>query len=271
MKTAAFLSTVIGFYEENKRDFAWRKTRNPYRILVSEVMLQQTQVERVKGFYSAFLKRFPTVKALDDAPLVQVLSAWKGLGYNRRAANMKKLAGVIAADFKGIFPKNYQMLLALPGIGPSTAGALMNFSYGIPTPFIETNIRSVYLRSFFKGKNGVNDKEILVLIEKHLKIKKKLDCREWFYALYDYGAMLKKTSGNENRRSVHYKKQSTFKGSNRELRSLMLSYLLKHKNAAIAKMTSALKKEELAILKNIIAFEKEGLITRKGSHVTISK
>lgn len=261
-----FQEVIWGYFHEHKRSFAWRTTSDPYHILVSEIMLQQTQTERVKGYYDAFLKKFPTIETLASASLTELLTLWKGLGYNRRAINLKRAAETIVTEHKGVFPKEYRALLALPGVGPSTAGALMNFAYQIPTAFIETNIRSVYIHFFFKDKEGVDDKELLQLIE---KTQDTSNPKEWYYALYDYGVMLKKTIGNQNSRSKHYKKQSAFKGSNRELRAAMLFYLLEHKSVTVTRLTKDLDKDKEMMLKNLEAFEKEGFIVRKGNTVSM--
>ena len=260
-----FQDEIWGYYKTHKRSLPWRNIRNPYKILVSEVMLQQTQVNRVKSYYTSFLKRFPTPKTLAQAPLSDVLKMWKGLGYNRRAMHLKRAAEAIVKNKK--FPKKYAELLPLPGIGPSTAGAIMNFSYSIPTPFIETNIRSVYLYFFFKNKTAVSDKEILELVE---KTEDKKNPRDWYYALYDYGVFLKKTLGNQNKRSLHYKKQSAFKGSNRELRALILFYLLEKKKTTVKLMAKELQRDVESIEKNINAFIREGLIKRKGFAISLS-
>jgi A/G-specific adenine glycosylase len=254
-----FQRDIWDYYKTHKRDLPWRNTKDPYKILVSEVMLQQTQVERVKGYYNAFLKRFPNVKALAKASLADLLRSWKGLGYNRRALNLKKAAEAIVKQ--GAFPRTYPALLDLPGVGQSTAGAIMNFSYSIPTPFIETNIRSVYLHFFFKGKEGVNDKDIMDIIVKTIDQK---NPREWHYALYDYGMMLKKTVGGMNSQSKHYKKQSTFKGSNRELRAMILFYLLDNKKATLKQLITYLKQDEEIVKKNLEAFIKEGAFRKSG-------
>lgn len=260
-----FRAVIWGYYETHKRQLPWRSTRSPYRILVSEVMLQQTQAERVKGYYAAFLKKFPDVNALAGASLSEVLLMWKGLGYNRRAANLKKTAGVIAVS-GGKFPARYEALLSLPGIGPSTAGAIMNFSYGVPTAFIETNIRSVYLHFFFEGKSAVNDKEILKLVEETIDTE---NPREWFYAIYDYGVMLKKTIGNPNTRSKHYKKQSTFKGSNRELRAKMLFYVVEKKRATVTEIAKGVGGEKEEVLRNLETFVKEGVLKKEKGYFQI--
>jgi A/G-specific adenine glycosylase len=187
-------------------------------------MLQQTQVDRVLPKYEAFLAVFPTVRSLADAPLKEVLMLWQGLGYNRRAKNLHASAQEVQHQFRGLTPKSYEKLLSLPGIGPYTASAVMVFAYGVPTPMIETNIRTAYLYHFHHNKNDVADEELLRLIEKTMDTLKP---REWYYALMDYGAYIKKFYGNQNGRSKHYKVQSPFKGSDRQIRGAIIRTILK--------------------------------------------
>ncbi len=261
-----FQKEIWAYYAQNRRNLPWRRTYDPYRILVSETMLQQTQVSRVLVKYKSFLKKFPTLKSLSLAPLREVLLEWQGLGYNRRALFLKKAAETITKDYAGKIPKTYTELLKLPGIGQSTAGAILNFSYNTPTVFIETNIRSVFLHFFFKGNSSVSDIMIKELVEKTLDHK---NPREWYYALYDYGAMLKKSGDIEtktiHRKSKHYKKQSTFIGSNRQLRSGIVRLLLKStkslNSGEIAKILSA-KEED--VKKNLISMKEEGMLVQKG-------
>lgn len=216
------------FYKEQGRhDLPWRQTTNPYKILVSEVMLQQTQVDRVIPKYKAFLKQFPTLKALAKAPLNEVLLTWSGLGYNRRALYLQKTAQALTRDFKDRFPKDAETLETLPGIGPYTARAVATFSCDMLYVFIETNIRRVFIYEFFPSKKGVSDKDIIPLIEKSLPKNKSV--REWYWALMDYGSYLKTQISNPNKRSVHYMKQSKFKGSVRELRGEFLRVCAKGK------------------------------------------
>jgi len=235
-------------------------THDPYKILVSETMLQQTQVSRVLSKYSEFLKLFPTLESLAGAPVENVLRAWQGLGYNRRALNLKHAAEKIVTDFKGVFPKTAEELESLPGIGQSTRGALMAFAFASATPYIETNIRTVYLHFFFKTKRGkIHDRDIMPLIEKTLDQK---NPRDWYYALMDYGVFLKQTLPNPSRKSKHHTTQSTFKGSNRELRSHILKEILKEPQT-LESLNSRLHKPLLAINKNLHALEKEGFIENK--------
>ncbi len=264
---AAFIKTVTDFYAAHGRhNLPWRKTRDPYKILVSEIMLQQTQVDRVIGRYAQFLKRFPTLEALARASNATVLKEWQGLGYNRRALHLKRAAEIIVSEHKGKFPKDYQALLKLPGVGPATAGDIMAFAWNKPAVVLETNIREVFFHHFFphmKDRNGkackIYDKELLPILEKTLDTE---NPRDWYYALMDYGTHLKKTRGNNISRSAHYMKQSTFKGSNRELRSQILKLVLAKPRVEkdILKLLAAPAPD---IKKNIIAMEKEGLLRRR--------
>ncbi|HEU5114541.1 MAG TPA: A/G-specific adenine glycosylase [Candidatus Paceibacterota bacterium] len=224
MNPKRFKAIILDYYRKSGRhDLPWRKTRDPYRILVSETMLQQTQVPRVLKKYEEFLAEFPTASDLAKAPTAQVLRIWQGLGYNRRALLLKRAAESVIRDFGGKFPKTADDLESLPGIGQSTRGAIMAFAFDIPTVFIETNIRAVFLHFFFKDKKGVNDKKVLPLIEKTLDRR---DPRAWYYALMDYGVYLKRILPNPSRRSAHHAKQSPFKGSNREIRARIVKFVL---------------------------------------------
>jgi A/G-specific adenine glycosylase len=185
------------------------------------MMLQQTQVDRVIPKYEAFLKRFPKVLDLAAAPLSDVLALWSGLGYNRRALFLKRIADVVTAEMKGKFPKDAESLRALPGVGPYTAAAVSTFAYNQSNVFIETNIRAAYLHEFFPDMQGVSDAQILPLITKTVDIE---NPREWYWALMDYGAHLKRTNPNPSRRSAHHGAQSAFKGSLREIRGGILKY-----------------------------------------------
>ena len=218
-----FIKVVWDHYKtQGRHTLPWRKTKSPYRILVSEVMLQQTQVERVIPKYKSFLKRFPTIKKLSEASLGEVLREWQGLGYNRRAKMLHQCAKEIMYSFRGSTPKSYEGLMELAGIGPYTAGAIMAFAYNRPIPIIETNIRTVFIHHFFPNQTNMSDNSLLELIEQTIDTK---NPREWYYALMDYGANLKKTVGNQNQRSKHYTKQSTFKNSDRQIRGAILRML----------------------------------------------
>ena len=222
-QTSAFTNAVWDNHRRNRRDLPWRRTRDPYEILVSEVMLQQTQVARVQLKYGRFLASFPTVRALSAAPVAEVLAAWSGLGYNRRALSLHQAAKVMVDRHEGRIPASPEELQRLPGIGPATAAAVCVFAFGRPHAFIETNIRSAFIHFFFQGSTSVSDARILPLVEKTMD---PVDPREWFYALMDYGVWVKKAFGNPNRRSKGHTVQSAFAGSRREMRARALQALL---------------------------------------------
>ncbi len=218
-----FITTVWNYYKENARSFEWREDITPYRIVVSEIMLQQTQADRVVPKFAAFIEQFPSWKDLAEAKPAQVLLAWKGLGYNSRALRLQKLARYVCTLKPLELPSSYETLIELPGIGPNTAGSVLAFAYNIPRPFIETNIRSVYIHHFFKNTDrAIDDLEILPIIEQTLDME---NPRDWYYALMDYGVFLKKTYKNPSRKSQHHVKQSAFKGSRRELRAALLHHI----------------------------------------------
>lgn len=264
---AEFRRVVLDYYQRNGRTFAWRETSDPYRILVSEVMLQQTQVDRVAPKYALFLEKFPTIEALAGASMKAVLELWRGLGYNRRAMSLHSLAGVVVADFGGALPRSRADLLKLPGVGPSTAGAIMTFAFQLPAAFIETNIRRVFIHFFFPERDLVPDKEILPLVEKTLD---KSDMRSWYYALMDYGAMLGKSGGaNPNRKSAHYRKQSPFSGSDREIRGLIVRTLLETGPLSHEALLDAVGKAPARVLNILERLILEGMAERSGEGLAI--
>lgn len=217
-----FQELVWDYFRANGRNMPWRENTEPYHVVVSELMLQQTQVERVVPKFKQFIVRFPDVQTLARAPFSAVLTEWVGLGYNRRAQYLHRLAQDVVDRFNGSFPPTYAQLVSLPGIGPNTAGAVLNYAFDQPAVFIETNIRTVFIHHFFADAEMVDDKDIRVLVETTLDREHP---REWFWALMDYGTYLKKTAGNNIVRSRHYKKQSRFEGSLRQVRGRVVALL----------------------------------------------
>ena len=226
-KERKFIDDVRSYYGlHGRRNLPWRRTRNPYRILVSEIMLQQTQVDRVVPKYTSFLRRFPTMRVLSKASLGEVLREWQGLGYNRRAKYLHTCAKMVVHEYKGLVPQSYAELTMFPGVGRYTAGAVMAFAYNEPVAIIETNIKTAYLSHFFSNQTDVSDMEILEIIERTLDRE---NPREWYAALMDYGSHLKQTHGNPNSRSRQYSKQPAFEGSDRQVRGAILRLLVKKK------------------------------------------
>lgn len=270
MTPARFRKIIWEYYRLHKRAFPWRNTTDPYRITVSEIMLQQTQAPRVVSKYTSFLKKFPSWRALARAPLGEVLIEWKGLGYNRRAIALKKIAETVTAR-NGKLSKEPDALIEFPGIGPNTAGSISAFAFNYPSIFIETNIRTVFIHSFFKNRGNVHDKELFPLIEKTLDTT---NPREWYYALMDYGAMLKKTD-NASRKSAHYRPQPKFKGSHRELRALIVSAVASKKKISHSKLLNEVKKNhtatESSYKRALSSLEREGFLTIKRNTIFVSE
>lgn len=223
MNNKKFTQLIWNFYHTNKRTFPWRETTDPYKIMVSEFMLQQTQTSRVLPKYNLFLETFPTVQELASSQLSEVLKLWSGLGYNRRAKYLHHAAITITNDYSSKFPNQKNELQKIPGIGEYTASAIVIFSYNKPLPLIETNIRRTYIHHFFQDQTDIPDSEIIPLIKQTIDEK---NPREWYYALMDYGVFLKDQAPNPNRKSKHYTKQSKFEGSVRKVRGEIIRQLL---------------------------------------------
>lgn len=258
-----FNTILFRWYKKHGRhSLPWRKTRDPYHILVSEIMLQQTQVERVLPKYHEFLRRFPTVAALAEAPLGDVLRAWSGLGYNRRAKFLHECAKTLSAGRKAqsikqkmLWPRTFSELLKLPGVGPSTAAAISSFSFGADEPMIDINIRRIIARVFFKhdGSRASEDRGRRSDVRRPKSedwaipsdgalydfaktiIPKNRGC-EWNWAMMDVGALLCKAKGYSDAcpfQKLHglvgdfiYKKpQKKFAGSDRYYRGRILALL----------------------------------------------
>jgi A/G-specific adenine glycosylase len=254
-----FRHTIYDHFGKHGRVLPWRSTRDPYRILVSEIMLQQTQVERVLLKYEVFLEQLPDVASLARAPLREVLAVWQGLGYNRRAVALQRVAQRIVDEFGGLIPACYETLLTFPGIGPATAGAILAFAFEQPAVFIETNIRRVFIHFFFRGRTEVDDREILPLVEETMDLGRP---RTWYYALMDYGAMLKTGEQNPNRRSKHYTRQASFEGSDRQIRGLILKALVREPSLRLDELVKVVGKDPQRTKRLIKALVQEGFLTR---------
>lgn len=255
----AFRSIVLTFFEEHGRVLPWRNTDDPYEILVSEFMLQQTQVPRVLKAYPVFLSGFPNVHRLARASQPEVLAAWQGLGYNRRALYLHRTARQVIDTCCGKIPNNASRLETFPGIGYSTASAICAFAYNQPTVFVETNIRTVFIHHFFTGQSNVSDRDILPLVDQTVD---RTDPRTWYYALMDYGVSLKAAFGNPSRRSASYTRQSPFQGSDRQLRSSILRMILSEERMSEYRLATRLGIDGDRLDRVVNSLIKDGFIGR---------
>jgi A/G-specific adenine glycosylase len=260
-----FKAIIYDYYAQNKRYFGWRTDIDAYRVVVSEIMLQQTQTHRVEKKFDSFIAAFPDFKTLARTPLRDVLAQWQGLGYNRRALALQKSAQKVVDDFGGRLPDDPETLATFPGIGPATAASICAFAFNKPTIFIETNIRAVFIHFFFQGREKVTDKEIFPLVEKMVDKK---NPREWYYALMDYGVMLKKNMPNPSRRSAHHMQQTKFEGSERQIRGMIVKMLTIHQHLSYEQLIELVGKEPQRIKKNLNALCAEGLVKKEGDFFT---
>ncbi len=261
-----FRNIIYEYYQKHGRDFPWRQTTDPYHILVSEMMLQQTQTDRVAVKFEVFISAFPTVKTLAASSLRDVLMTWQGMGYNRRARQLLEMAVRIIESYGGKIPDTPEELVRLPGIGKATAAAICAFAFNKPVVFIETNIRAVFIHFFFHSRKKVHDQDILKLVEAMLD---QSNPRQWFSALMDYGAMLKRKHPNPSRKSAHHQKQTSFKGSRRQLRGLVLRSLLAHRGVTVKRLSIMLNKPQDTVALVIDELVIDRLITRKGNLLTV--
>lgn len=265
-----FREQVWSYYYDNARyDLPWRQNLDPYAVLVSELMLQQTQVARVIPKFTHFMESFPDIEALAKAPLAEVLVAWSGLGYNRRAKFLHQAARQVTDSYRGVLPTSREGLVALPGIGPNTAGAIMAYAYNQPVVFVETNIRSVYFHHFFGDTSEagtVADAEIRDLLSQTVDAE---NPREWYWALMDYGTYLKKQTGGNLRLSRHYSRQSVFEGSLRQMRGKIIRSLADGPLYEID-LARIAGQEDARFAVALQALLAEGLILRAGQVISLT-
>ena len=256
-----FRKIIYDYYAAHKRDFPWRETDEPYHILVSEVMLQQTQTERVVDKYVQFIEKFPTVHSLAKAPLKDVLEAWQGLGYNRRGLMLHRLAGQVVDEYNGVIPGDPAQLIKLPGIGRATSASIAVFAYNRPEVFIETNIRTLFIYFFFSGTDDVADNLLLPLVELTLDRSQPY---HWYSALMDYGSMIKRLYPNPGRRSRHYQKQGRFEGSRRQMRGMLLKILLDKKELTMKQIAQEIDADTDHVFSVLDDLVREGFVKKAG-------
>ncbi|MCL1797338.1 MAG: adenine glycosylase [Eggerthellaceae bacterium] len=220
---AAFIERVFAEGKRLYRDLPWRGIDDAYQVLVSEVMLQQTQVSRVLKYWEPFCALFPTIDALAAADTALVLEQWQGLGYNRRALALKRAAEICSVEYAGQLPQTSEELRTLPGVGAASAAGVLVFAHNRPAVYIETNVRTAFIHEFFPEAERVTDKELFPLVKATCSPD---EPRAWYYALLDYGWHLKQVTTNPSRKSAHYAKQSAFIGSRRQKRAELLRCVL---------------------------------------------
>lgn len=266
MRASEFQEIVWQKGRELYRDMPWRQDTRPYYVMVSEIMLQQTQVERVKVKFAEFIRLFPDIQRLAAASLAEVLAVWSGLGYNRRAKYLHEAAKQVVARYDGQIPSNLTELTSLPGIGINTAGAIMAYSFNQPVVFIETNIRTVMFRHFFADHQEVSDS---VIRDRLQEVIDRENPREFYWALMDYGTFLKRNSGGQLEKSKHYKKQAPLKGSLREVRGMILKALVVN-DMTERELAARLPRDDRyqQALDDLIH---EGLVTRTGGRLHLAR
>jgi len=276
--------TILGWYKQSSRQLPWRQTTDPYKILVSEMMLQQTQVDRVIPKYYAFLEKFPTVISLAKAPTADVFKLWSGLGYNRRALYLQKCAQTIVEKYNRKFPETTQELCQLPGLGAYTSAAVLSFAYNKNVEVIDVNIERIFKRVFY-GKV-----ESAAAIAQHLLPQGQ--SRDWHNALMDIGALfctaaqprctlcplqkLCASANNAERIEATWKKKKVvpFKESDRIVRGTILKLLTKQNSQSVDDIYAQLlhqniKREKEKVDKILVQLEKDGLIRKEKSIISL--
>ncbi|MBN2322971.1 MAG: A/G-specific adenine glycosylase [Spirochaetes bacterium] len=259
--TSAFQRIVLAYFNKHGRNLPWRNTDDEYRIFVSEIMLQQTQVPRVVEKYVPFVSRFKNFNELRAAAQVDILALWQGLGYNRRCIYLKESAAKICDEYSGRLPESEMPLRSLPGVGTATARSLLAFCFNRPVVFLETNIRQVFIHHFFSDRQTVSDRDLYPLVERTLYHE---NPREWYYALMDYGAMLKKRIGNVTKKSSGYRPAGPFEGSVRQLRGSVLKLLIAHRTLTPEEFLNLTGSSRERMREVLLHLEHEGFLQKKG-------
>jgi A/G-specific adenine glycosylase len=265
-KVTEFQRMIFSWWESHRRDLPWRKTHDPYRILISEVMLQQTQVSRVLPKYEEFLTLFPDVQVLAGATVASVLRAWKGMGYNRRALYLHKTAQVVMSEHKGVFPMIESELLKLPGLGIYTVRALLVFAYKKDVAMVDTNVRQIITHYFFSG-----EKQSATVVQKIADslVPKGLSW-EWHQALMDYGALAMSRIKPKSPQSR--KKAIPFRESNRFYRGRIMDLLrenTREENELVYEIATRYNKSEDLVEVILEGLVSEGLVVKKSTKISL--
>jgi A/G-specific adenine glycosylase len=240
---------------------------DPYNILISEIMLQQTRVETVIPKYQEFLKAIPDISHLAQSSLEEILSLWQGLGYNRRAIALHRLAHQVMVEYRGRIPREKDALVRFPGIGEATASAILVYAWNEPVIFIETNIRRVYLHFFFPSLPKVKDTDLQSIVHRTLDRE---DPRKWYNALMDYGSWLQSRAIHAHRKSTAYKKQAPFSGSRRQLRGRILSHLIRVGESMEGTLYTEFSEDQERVNEVLMELVEEGFLLRDSGRVRIA-
>jgi len=268
-KTKKFKIDILNWYKNNKREYSWRETHNPWKILLLEIISQQTQLDRADEYFKTFIKEFPNPETMANSSLKKVLSLWSGLGYNNRAKRLYEASKILSkTGFDELYP-NFEVL---PGVGPYTNNAILSFAYHEKVLTRDTNVDRVISRYFGldKVENFINSNKKLLL--------NRVSSRDLNQAIMDFGSMVCKSKNplchscaleeNCNKNIVKVaKSQEAFSGSNRELRGALLKFLLNENIASLEMIQKHLTADKVKLLKAINTLEKDGLITIKKNNL----
>jgi len=260
-----FLTTLQSHYlAQGRHTMPWRLNTSPYSVLISEIMLQQTQVDRVEPKYQQFISELPDFQALAITPAQNVIKLWQGLGYNRRALYLQGTAKKVVSNFGSTLPHNRKSLESLPGIGPSTSGAILAYCFDDPVVFIETNVRRVLIYHFCTDEDNISDSQLTATLESILLMLpgQYFTPQTFYWAMMDYGTYLKSAVANPNRKSKHYTKQSKFVGSDRQLRGAIIQKLSQvsfSTKSELASLASS-KNQQSNFTQILVDLEGEGFI-----------
>lgn len=262
---AEFQQTVLAKGRELYREMPWRSDTTPYFILLSEIMLQQTQVPRVMQKFAEFIEAFPTLEDLAHADFQEVLAHWSGLGYNRRSRFLHQTAQKIVDN--GSFPTDEAFLRSCPGIGENTAASILVYAFNQPLIFLETNVRTVLIYTFLHNQTEKIDESVLHDLAKQTLYAE--NPRQWYWALMDYGTYLKKTEGNFNKMSKKHTTQSKFEGSFRQKRATVLRCLLQKGPLDVSEISELIGYDLSLVQELIDALQKDKMVTEVEGRITI--
>ena len=266
-RTRALQTRLLSWYEENRRDLPWRRTDDPYAILVSEIMLQQTQVPRVAPRFVEWLEAWPDLESLAAAPLADVLRRWQGLGYNNRARRLQECAAAAVASApcgrRAMLPRTLEGLRALPGIGPYTARAVLVFAHNDDLAAVDANVRRVLTHQLSLAED-LGDKDLQAVADAVLPRGRS---RDWHNAMMDYGSLVltARSTGISSRG-----RQGTFEGSRRQKRARVVRRLLQHGPQPLGDLAAGLGLSDEETADIVALLRRDGLVTESGGTVSIA-